>query len=312
MRRRCGEDVVRPAPSAQARRADATRVPDRSAWAALARLVLLTVLLSGVVAAQSSSDPVTRLGRYVEDYYARAASIVTEETVVVQPMARDLANDGFPRRAVYELRVEWNPAAATASERAIVVRQLIKATGPAIFDPGDERCGDPPSITPEPLAFLLPDNRREWNIVIGGAGRLSGRSAMIVDYTRRESHPPEVVSDHDCLFSDLSGQTAGRLWADPVTAEILKMEERLLGMVDVKIPKALQKRGKPTQVTYERLNSTVLYKRVPFTDPDEELLLPASIETVQVSRSDTGSSRLRITQTFANYRRFVTESRLVE
>ena len=83
-------------------------------------------------------------------------------------------------------------------------------------------------------------------------------------------------------------------------------------MVDVKIPKDLQKKGRPTQVTYERMNSSVRYKRVRFTNPDEELLLPASIETLQVHRSDSGSSRLRITQTFAKYRRFVTSTRVIE
>lgn len=274
--------------------------------------LVLSLLLATHVAAQAPADPVSRLGRYVEDYYTRAASIVTEETVVVQPLSRDLANDGFPRRALYELRVEWNPDAATPGERATSVRQLIKATGPALFDPGEEKCGDPPSVTPEPLAFLLPDNQPEWNFAMGRPGRAGGRPAMVVDYTRRGSHPPEVTSDHDCLFSDLSGQTAGRLWADPATAEILKVEERLMGMVDVKIPKALQKKGKPTEVTYEQMHSSVTYKRVPFTDPDEELLLPASIETVQVYRSAMGASRLRITQTFAKYRRFVTESRLVQ
>jgi hypothetical protein len=278
----------------------------------IAALPLACVAIAGVsISAQSTVDPVTRLGRYVEDYYTRAASIVTEETVVVQPLSRDLLSEGFPRRALYELRVEWNPDAPTAGERATAVRQLIKATGPTLFDPGDERCGDPPSITPEPLAFLLPDNQGAWNFAMGRPARVAGRTAMIVDYTRRGPHPPEVVSDNDCLFSDLSGQTAGRLWADPATAEIFKLEERLVGMVDVKIPKPLQKKGKPTAVTYEQMQSSVVYKRVPFKDPDEDLLLPASIETLQVYRSDSGSSRLRITQTFANYRRFVTGSRLL-
>ena len=256
-------------------------------------------------------DPVTRLGRYVEDYYTRAQSIVTEETVVIQPLALDLTGVGFPRRAVYELRVEWDPSAATADERAVAVRQLIKATGPPLFDPGEEECADPPSITPEPLAFLLPQNQRDWSFVLGRPARVDGRSAMTIDYQRREVHPPHVIRDKDCLFTDLSGQTAGRLWADPSSAEIFRVDERLLGMVDVKIPKELQKRGTPREVTYERLNSSVRYKRIPFTNPDEQLLLPASIETLQVHRSNSGSSRLRITQTFAKYRRFVTESRLI-
>ena len=286
----------------------------RAGFARLGGPLTAALLCTTAVAGQAPGavDPVTRLGLYVEVYYARAQSIVTEETVVVQPLAIDLTAVGFPRRATYELRVEWDPAAASADERATVVRQLLKATGPALFDVGEEKCGDPPSITPEPLAFLLPDNQRDWNFVMGRPARLDNRTAMIIDYTRRGSHPPTVISDKDCLFTDLSGQTAGRLWADPSTAEIFRMDERLIGMVDVRIPKPLQKRGKPTEITYEQMNSSVRYRRVPFTDPDEDLLLPASIETVQVHRSNTGVSRLRITQTFAKYRRFVTGSRLVQ
>ena len=277
------------------------------------RVTMLALLTLGCATLFAQAvDPVARLGRYVEDYYTRAQSIVTEETVVIQPLAMDLTGVGFPRRAVYELRVEWDPSAATADERAVAVRQLLKATGPPLFDPGEEECADPPSITPEPLAFLLPQNQREWSFVLGRPARLDGRSAMTLEYTRRESHPPHVIRDKDCLFTDLSGQTAGRLWADPSTAEIFRVDERLLGMVDVKIPKELQKRGTPKEVTYERLNSSVRYKRIPFTNPDEQLLLPASIETLQVHRSNSGSSRLRITQTFAKYRRFVTETRLIQ
>jgi hypothetical protein len=276
--------------------------------------VCAPLVLAAALSAQREAppDPVTRLGRYVEDYYARAQSIITEETVVVQPLAMDLTGVGFPRRAVYELRVEWDPAAPDAAERAVAVRQLLKATGPQLFDTGEEECGDPPSITPEPLAFLLPENQPEWKFMLGKPARVDGRPAITIDYTPRSARPPLVIRDNDCLFTDLTGQIAGRLWADPASAEILRVDERLLGMVDVKIPKDMQKRGRPTQVTYERMNSSVRYKRVPFTDPDEQLLLPASIESLTVHRSNNGVSRLRITQTFAKYRRFVTESRLIE
>lgn len=277
---------------------------------------LLIGLALATVTASAQNDPVSRLGRYVEDYYVRAQSIVTEETVVIQPLNADLTGVGFPRRAVYELRVEWDPAAPTSHERATAVRRLLKATGPRLFEPGEEACADPPSITPEPLAFLLPDNQREWTFVMGKPDRVDGRTAMTVEYRRRDARPPTIVVDNDCLFTDLSGQTAGKLWADPETSEVMRIDERLLGMVDVKIPKELQKpKGlsrRPEAVTYERVTSSTRYKRVPFTNPDEVLLLPASIESVTVHRSDTGgASRLRITQTFANYQRFVTESRIL-
>ena len=281
--------------------------------AARTRCMLVCVgAATATLAAQSSVpvDPVTRLGEYVQAYYSKAQSIVAEETVVLQPLQGDLSADGFPRRAIYELRVEWNPDAAAPEERATAVRSLVKESGPPIYDKGDERCGDPPLITPEPLAFLLPDNRADWKFVMGRPDRIDGRPAMTIEYSLRETHPARVT-DKDCLYTDLSGQTVGRLWADPATAEIFRIDEHLTGLVDVRVPKEWWKRGRPTEVTFERLNSSVRYKRVAFTNPDEQLLLPSSIETLHVHRSDTGGSRLRITHSFAKYRRFVTDSRLL-
>ena len=57
--------------------------------------------------------------------------------------------------------------------------------------------------------------------------------------------------------------------------------------------------------------SSKCHTRVTFTDPDETILLPASIDSVTIHRSDRSVSRLRITQTFAKYRRFVTDSRVL-
>jgi len=260
--------------------------------------------------AQATADPVTRLGDYVQTYYSKARSIVAEETVVVQPLRIDMTADGFARRAVYELRVEWNPDAATPAERATSVRQLLKESGPAIYDKGEERCADPPLITPEPLSFLLSDNRDEWKFVMGRQDRIDGRPAMTVEYSLRAARPARVT-EKECLFTDLTGQTIGRLWADAATAEILRVDERLTGLVDIKIPKEWWQRGRPREITFERLNSSVRYKRVTFADPVEDLLLPVSIETVHVHRSDTGASRLRITHAYTNYRRFVTGSRII-
>jgi len=274
-------------------------------------MVACVAVTTASLAAQTPVDPVTRLGEYVRTYYSKARSIVTEETVVVQPLARDMTAEGFPRRAVYELRVEWNPDAPTPAERATAVRQLVKETGPAIYDKGEERCADPPLITPEPLSFLLPDNRSDWKFVMGRPDRVDGRSAMTIEYSLRESHPARVT-EKECLKADVTGQTIGRLWADPTTAEIFRIDERLAGLVDIRIPKEWWRRDRPKAVTYERLNSTVRYKKVTFTDPAEELLVPVSIDTVHVFHNDSGhASRLRITHSYANYRRFVTASRLI-
>ena len=47
-----------------------------------------------------------------------------------------------------------------------------------------------------------------------------------------------------------------------------------------------------------------------FTEPDETLLLPTRMDSVSVIRS-SGIQRLRVTQTYRNYRRFLTESRVI-
>lgn len=46
-------------------------------------------------------------------------------------------------------------------------------------------------------------------------------------------------------------------------------------------------------------------------DPDESVMLPVSKETVTVVRN-AGSPRVRTSQSFRNYRRFITGGRIVE
>src|SRR5687768_14725980 len=68
-----------------------------------------------------------RIGTYVEQYYARAQSVLAIESVTLQPLARDLGPDGFARRLIYELRIEWHPGADGADPN--VVRTLVSVNG---------------------------------------------------------------------------------------------------------------------------------------------------------------------------------------
>jgi hypothetical protein len=100
------------------------------------------------------------------------------------------------------------------------------------------------------------------------------------------------------------------VWVDPQTAEILRYDEHLVGMVDIPVPRAQQRRGATPFMTVERADMSIRYRRVTFVDPDESLTLPSEIDTLVVVRN-SGLPRLRITRTFTNYRRFVTDSRLL-
>ena len=60
----------------------------------------------------------------------------------------------------------------------------------------------------------------------------------------------------------------------------------------------------------ERAESSIRYKPVEFQDPEETLLLPASVDTLTVIGGGS-TQRVRITQRFSDYRRFLTDSRIV-
>jgi hypothetical protein len=260
----------------------------------------------------SPDAAVARVGDYVERYYARAQSIVVDENVTIQMLRRDMSQEGFARRLTYELRVEWNPDASTDVSPANVTRQLLSVNGRPP-KPGDEpQCLDPKSTSPEPLAFLLPDRREKFVFKPAGLGRVDGRAAVMIDYRSARPEKPVVQwSADDCGQVDLPGRARGRIWADPETSEVLRLDEGLTGQIDLPLTPAQQRSGNSTYVTLERAESSIRYRRVLFSDPDETLMLPASIETVTIQRN-WGTPGFRISQTFTNYRRFVTGSRIVQ
>ena len=132
--------------------------------------------------------------------------------------------------------------------------------------------------------------------------------------TNRASRP-ELVEDergHDDCF-DWSGPlaTRGRVWVDAKTHDVLRVDRRIDGPVDVRVPWPLQRRYNfAPWVVIERDDQTMRYKAVAFRDPDEVMLLPESIESLTVLRGGLQSTRR--TETFSGYRRFLTAGRVVK
>jgi hypothetical protein len=275
----------------------------------VARFVfILTVLASAGASAQLPPSLLDRIGAYVEAYYARAQSVLAIETVTVQPLTRDLGVDGFARRLVYELRVEWNPG--QDDDEPNVVRTLVSVNGRPPKAGDEPRCTDPRGISPEPLVPLLPARRLNYVFTPAGRGSLQGRPAVMLDYRSVRPEPPKVEWTDECASIDLPGRTRGRIWADAESAEILRFDEHLTGLVDIEVPLAQQRKGAAPYMTIERADMSIEYRRVAFSDPDETLMLPARIENLVIVRN-SGSPRLRITQVFSGYRRFVTGSRII-
>jgi hypothetical protein len=126
---------------------------------------------------------------------------------------------------------------------------------------------------------------------------------------------PELIEDpsgHDDCF-DWSGHIAsrGRIWVDARNYDVLRVERGLGGPVDVKVPALIQRRYQlASWVVIVRDDVTIRYRTVAFSDPDEVLLLPESIDSLTVVRGGLESTRRN--QRFTDYKRFVTGGRVLQ
>jgi hypothetical protein len=170
---------------------------------------------------------------------------------------------------------------------------------------------DPKAESSEPLSMFLPDSQPDYIFTGAGRGKVNGRPAMMIDYRSRQVGRISTTRKDDCFSIELPGRTRGRVWVDEDTAEVLRLDERLTGVFDVELPPDPKRHEPSSTLVVERLDSSIVYRRVTFSDPDESLMLPASKETVSVIRN-AGTPRMRTTQSFRNYRRFITGGRIVQ
>jgi hypothetical protein len=168
---------------------------------------------------------------------------------------------------------------------------------------------DPPPLSEEPLSMLLPARREKYQFAWAGTGRDHRRPAYLLEYKSRHAEPAEVHWKGDCVSISLPGRTRGRIWVDPETAAVLRLDERLTGRFTVPVPPEKSRYSAPW-MEVERVDTTTTYRAVTFQDPDETVMLPESVETLTII-TNAGVPRLRTTQTYSDYHRFVTDGRVV-
>jgi hypothetical protein len=258
-----------------------------------------------------------RVGQRIAEFYKRAQRVICIETSRVQPIDLTYSSQGFARIVESELRVEAE--AGELAGEARVVREIRKVNGRAPRDKDKKNrdgCTDPNPLSTEPLAFLLPAHRSEYQFKAAGFAKDRNRPALRIDFAsvNRKSNV-ELVEDklgHEDCF-DWSGDipSRGRIWVDAETYDVLRVERRVGGPVDVRVPLRIQRRHRlETRVVIMREDTTIRYRTVAFSDPDEALLLPESIESLSVLSGGLQSTRR--SQIYSGYRRFVTDSRVVE
>ncbi len=265
---------------------------------------------TGVPAAQQGDGNVVveRVGSYVRQYYEKARNLVSLERVTLQALNADLSPQGWPRRLEYELRVEWDPTAT--GDPANVVRLLLKVDGRPPKPKDEPGCMDPKSVSPEPLAMFLPEEMDDYVFRVAGRGRTDRRPAVMLDYKSIAQGPMQVTWREECVSIELPGRSVGRVWVTEDTGEVLRLDERLTGQFNVPVPVKQQRQGGAPSMTIERADTSIRYKPVRFHEPEETILMPAEIDSLTIVR-DSGTPRMRTRQVFSNYRRFLTEGRIV-
>jgi hypothetical protein len=269
------------------------------------------------VAAQPAADHgalaplLARVSGRVEDFYSRARTVTSRETVRYQPLESDFRPIGFARRLVYDLRLDWEPQADGSSPtEARVLRQLVTVNGRPPRPRDEPQCTDPESVSTDALSMLLPQKRGEYVFTSGGPARLENRAALTIDFRNVSTEPAEVVWTDDCVRVSIPGRTRGRIWVDADTFDVLRLDEHLTGMFDFRASDKIARRHGLLHMALERYDFTVRYHEVRFENPAETLTLPRLVEITSVWRG-IGTPRTRITQEYSDYRRFVTGARIV-
>jgi hypothetical protein len=162
--------------------------------------------------------------------------------------------------------------------------------------------------------MLLPSRRTDYDFQVKGLDRVDGREAVAVDYKFRKPATIDVEmvpGRDDCVSFDLEGGISGRLWVDAQTFDVLRLDRRLNGMVDIPLPRAVMRRpGSDRFWVMERWDTSIRFERVSFTNPDETLVLPVSSMSLRITRG-SGQPRLRTITDYTDYRRFLTGGRVV-
>jgi hypothetical protein len=285
-------------------------------------LAAAAVILSAAMAtAQSSSFDLSRTltlaGDRVQAFFTRAQSLICTEIVTIQPLGSGLTADGFGRTVESELRVSWDPGDEDRQvTEAQVRRQVLKVNGRPPRDDDDRRCTTPEQTETEtqPLSMLLPGQQEKYQFSAAGTARVDGRLALMINYRERSAASPDVRAVdgvEECISYELNGGQRGRLWIDAATFDVLRLDQHLVGMVDLRLPRVLTRRpGTPMFLTLERADTTLRFATVSFTQPAESLLLPVESSELRIVRG-AGISRLRTTTTYSRYKRFLTGSRVV-
>lgn len=292
----------------------------RSTLAAVALVAGATVALPLRAQTTDVAFVLARVGERVAEYYKAVQNVVCYEKSTVQPISSGFSIDGFARTTESELRIESaTDGDGDAAKEPAFVRKIVRINGrtPRERDKTDSAgCTDPNPLTPEPLAFLLPEKQHDYQFSSVTFGKGKERNLLILDFTvpgsRRDGELTADPSGHpNCFNTTVYATERGRVWIEASTYDVVRIERHVVGPVTIRVSDELQrKHDLPYSIVLDRHDVTIQLKVATFKDPDETLLLPDSIDMLMLFRGGLQSTHRH--QQFSEYHRFLTGGRLVK
>jgi hypothetical protein len=173
----------------------------------------------------------------------------------------------------------------------------------------------PRSSFPDPTAYttsivmLLPENQPHFIFSDAGRADLDGRDVLIVDFAPAKLQAPYVKWNGP--FFSFRFQTKGRIWIDPATYDVLRIDTHMIEPFEIKSPAVIRRGifiafGPRRKFRIESWEVTIRFSRASFPDIPEPIVLPESAESLRVIQGSR-VPRLRTTHSFKDYRRFTSE-----
>lgn len=289
-------------------------------WARSGILAVAIAAFAALAVPRAQSTDVSlvlqRVGSRVAEYYKRAQHIICTEKVYAQPIDSSYSAEGLGRSLEYELHIESDAAEdGEPITEATIVRELRKVNGRTPRPNDKAGCFDPKARAAEPLAFLLPNEQHDYTFTSAAFGKGKDKNLLILEYLRTEPGKPEFKEDpgkrEECFQITLPFKKKGRVWINPETYDVVRVDEQLASRADFRVPFDMQRKHNLSDVvTIERWETSTKYGVVKFTNPEESMLLPLSTEEVSVIRGSLLGHRKH--QEFTAYRRFLTGGRIVK
>ena len=277
---------------------------------------LVATMLAAALTARAGESAVdlpgllARVGERVQAFYDRAQSIVCAETISFEFLDTNLIRDPRSRRLQYDLRMSWEKSDESGDMEGTALRTLKAVNGRPPKSGDEPQCLDPKPTAVDTLTFLLPRHQKEYTFSYKGIGKAGdGRTAVMIDYAPVSREKPKYVWTESCFSVDAPTRTRGRVWIDRFGGDVLRVDETMNGPLDVELPKKEQRQSGRQYVTLDRSDTTIRYKTVTFTEPNEIVLLPDEYESMVTVR---GQPRQRTSHKYTAYQRFVTSGKLVQ